>query len=128
MKITNRKRVRNLYPMSMGLRYSAHTLFKEFVGAGRTMLLNGREVYFTADRALDVGMEVSASVEWPVVLENTVLLQLVVEGEIVRTEGKWTKMTIRRYHFRTRGLGKSIRPLPWPEAKPQPLVACAVAS
>ena len=54
--------------------------------------------------------------------------QLVVEGEIVRTEGKWTKMTIRRYHFRTRGLGKSIRPLPWPEAKPQPLVACAVAS
>jgi hypothetical protein len=124
MKNTNPKRVRNLYPLSMSMRYTAHNVLKQYEGSGKTMLLNGREVFFTADKSLEVGMEISVSVEWPVVLENNVQLQLVVEGDIVRSEGKWTKLEIKRYHFKTRGQWNIARPPLWME--PRPYLARAI--
>lgn len=90
------------YPVTLDLRYKTSPPWPR-VGVGKTLQMSSTEVVFTADTQLETGTKLEISVAWPAVLNDRVLLQLVVTGEIVRREGSTVTATIRKHHFRTRG-------------------------
>jgi hypothetical protein len=71
--------------------------------SGRTIDLSSSGISFVADRPLQIGQVLKLSIDWPVPLDGGVRLQLVMSGDIVRTDGTMTALQIRRHEFKTRG-------------------------
>jgi hypothetical protein len=78
-------------------------------GSGRTIDLSSSGLRFTADRPLLTGQTLDVSIDWPVLLNGVVQLQLVMLGVIVRTRGTTTAVKTQRYAFKTRGDSLTIR-------------------
>jgi hypothetical protein len=78
-------------------------------GFGRTVDLSSRGALFKTDRELPVGLRISLSVEWPVLLNDATRLQLIVEGEIVRSARTWAAIRAERHEFRTAVSCKAFR-------------------
>jgi PilZ domain len=70
-------------------------------GNGRTVDLSSQGVAFETASKLAVGELLELSISWPVLLDETCLMQLVVCGHVVRTRRNVVACTIDRYEFRT---------------------------
>jgi CheY-like chemotaxis protein len=79
-------------------------------GSGRTIDLSSSGLSFTADRPLLAGQKLEVSVDWPVLLEGGVGIQLIISGVVVRANGTATALEIKRYAFRTRRVGLGVVP------------------
>jgi len=75
------------------------------MGSGRTIDLSSSGLSFIADRPLPIGQNLVVSIDWPVPLDGSVKLQLIMSGIVVRTNGTVTALKIRRHEFRTRRPG-----------------------
>jgi hypothetical protein len=73
--------------------------------SGRTIDPSSSGISFVSDRPLQIGQVLKLSIDWPVPLDGGVRLQLVMMGDIVRTDGTLTALQIRRHEFKTRGVG-----------------------
>jgi PilZ domain len=80
-------------------------------GAGQTVDLSSQGVAFETTNNLAVGELLELSISWPVLLDETCLMQLVVNGHVVRSRRGVVACTIDRYEFRTqrRAVPISIR-------------------
>jgi hypothetical protein len=58
-------------------------------------------VAFTTERALNPGAFVELSISWPVLLDETCPMRLIVFGRILRCTGRKAVCTIDKYEFRT---------------------------
>ncbi|MGO9965638.1 MAG: PilZ domain-containing protein [Bryobacteraceae bacterium] len=72
------------------------------MGSGRTIDLSSSGLSFTADRPLQTGQKLDVYIDWPVLLDGGVQLQLIMSGVVVRTGGTATALQIERHEFRTR--------------------------
>jgi CheY-like chemotaxis protein len=79
-------------------------------GASETLNIGSKGLLFTSNEQLDAGQLVRVALDWPIRLENQVLLKLVAEGRIVRSDNCQTAMTISKYEFRTRR--SAAKPIP----------------
>jgi hypothetical protein len=70
-------------------------------GSGQTVDLSSQGVAFETANKLAVGELVELSISWPVLLDETCLMQLVVFGHVVRQRRGLVACTIDRYEFRT---------------------------
>lgn len=90
------------FPMQRELRYK---LMKDGAvlasGTGETVNLGSGGVSFTADRVLAVGAFIQLSVSWPVLLDSSCPMRLVVFGRVLRSEGGNCACTVDKYEFRT---------------------------
>jgi hypothetical protein len=77
-------------------------------GDGRTVDLSSQGVAFETPAKLSVGELLELSISWPVLLDETCLMQLVVFGHVVRTRRTVVACTIDRYEFRTQRRATSI--------------------
>jgi hypothetical protein len=77
------------------------------MGSGRTVDLCKSGLSFTADGPLFTGQKLDVSIDWPVLLDGSVRMRLIMSGKVVRTVGNVIALQIRRYEFRTRRLGLS---------------------
>ena len=80
------------------------------VGTGQTLNLSSGGVAFTATRPLRIGAYVELSISWPVLLNNSCPLRLIVLGKILRSESGMMACTIERHDFRTQA--RSYQPTP----------------
>ena len=71
------------------------------VGTGRTIDLSSSGISFTSDTPLLTGQRIKASIDWPVMLNGNVRLQLIVSGVVARAEGTKIAMQIEGHDFRT---------------------------
>ena len=69
-------------------------------GAGRTLNLSSGGVLFTADPELSVGMTLELTVDWPVMLEGSVPIQMRLFGTTVRADAEQTAFRIDKHEFR----------------------------
>jgi len=99
------------FPVNLGVRYSVigHRGPAEN-GSGRTIDVSTSGLSFTADRPLSVGLTLDVSIEWPVLLDGSVQLQLVTSGVVVRSTGAVVAMRIGRPEFKTRCAGLKVEP------------------
>ena len=72
-------------------------------GVGRTMNISSGGVWFTSENMLTSGMPVELSMNWPVLLNDSCPMKLMIYGCVVRSSEKGAAVAIERYEFRTQG-------------------------
>ena len=60
-------------------------------------------VFLKTDKILRIGEPIRILIDWPVLLDQRCLLQLVVVGKVLRSNGNGTAVGLKSYEFRTRG-------------------------
>jgi hypothetical protein len=109
-----------LFPITLDLHYQVLSGGRPVeAGSGRTTRFGSRRIVFTAEPALQVAARLQVSVAWPVLLDDRVKLQLIIEGRVIGVDGDRVTLGVVKYHFRTRGL--SIANSLDPCARPMPL-------
>ena len=72
-------------------------------GTGRTTNISSGGVWFSTENMLTSGMPVELSMNWPVLLNDSCPMKLMIYGCVVRSNGKGAAVAIERYEFRTQG-------------------------
>jgi hypothetical protein len=70
-------------------------------GIGKTVDISSGGVAFETLTKLNPGTLVEISISWPVLLDDTCLMRLVVLGRVVRTRRQIVACTVDKYEFRT---------------------------
>src|SRR5690242_12149664 len=70
--------------------------------AGQTVYMSSHEIGFTANPALSPGQRVEMSVNWPVKLDRTCGLKLVICGHVLQNDRTMAVVKIEHYEFHTR--------------------------
>jgi hypothetical protein len=82
-------------------------------GVGRTMNISSGGVWFSTETMLTSGMPVELSMNWPVLLNDSCPMKLMIYGCVVRSNEKGAAVAIERYEFRTQG-SRSFQQTPAP--------------
>jgi hypothetical protein len=77
-------------------------------GTGRTMNISSGGVWFTTEVLLTSGMPIELSMTWPVLLNDSCPMKLMIYGCVVRSNERGAAVAIERYEFRT--TGRSMQP------------------
>jgi len=72
-------------------------------GVGRTINISSGGVWFSTESMLTSGMPVELSMNWPVLLNDSCPMKLMIYGCVVRSNEKGAAVAIERYEFRTQG-------------------------
>src|SRR6266536_4303163 len=72
-------------------------------GVGRTVNISSGGVWFTTESMLTSGMPVELSMNWPVLLNDSCPMKLMIYGCVVRSNDRGAAVAIERYEFRTQG-------------------------
>ena len=72
-------------------------------GSGKTTNISSGGVWFTTENMLTTGMPVEVSMNWPVLLNDSCPMKLMIYGCVVRSNEKGAAVAIERYEFRTQG-------------------------
>lgn len=72
-------------------------------GTGKTLNISSNGVWFTTESMLTTGMPVEISMNWPVLLNDSCAMKLMIYGCVVRSNEKGAAVAIERYEFRTQG-------------------------
>ena len=72
-------------------------------GVGRTINVSSGGVWFSTENMLTSGMPVELSMTWPVLLNESCPMKLMIYGCVVRSNERGAAVAIERYEFRTQG-------------------------
>jgi len=72
-------------------------------GAGRTLDISSSGVAFLGEHNIAPGTLIELSISWPVLLEDSCPMRLVIFGRVVRNSSFCTACTVDKYEFRTQG-------------------------
>ena len=65
------------------------------------MNIGSRGILLKTDRPLVMDASIYVYIKWPVLLENTIALSLIVSGTVIRVEGERAALAILEHEFRT---------------------------
>src|SRR5262249_14289314 len=80
-------------------------------GTGKTLNISSSGVWFTTENMLTIGMPVEVSMNWPVLLNETCPMKLMIYGCVVRSNERGAAVAIERYEFRTQGRAFQQQPV-----------------
>jgi len=96
------RRWKSRFPMQRELRYK---LLKDGAtvetGTGQTVDIGSGGVAFSTGSTLPAGNFIELSISWPVLLQDTCAMRLIVFGRVVRNADGMTACTVDKYEFRT---------------------------
>ena len=72
-------------------------------GIGRTTNISSGGVWISTESMLTSGLPVELSMNWPVLLNDSCPMKLMIYGCVVRSNEKGAAVAIERYEFRTTG-------------------------
>jgi hypothetical protein len=100
LEADRRKKAR--FPLQRELRYKVleGDTIVEF-GTGSTLDMGSAGLTFATDHELPVGSFIELSISWPVLLENSCPMRIIVFGRVVRNGDRLTACTVDKYEFRT---------------------------
>src|SRR5215475_4704160 len=79
-------------------------------GVGRTKNISSGGVWFSTESMLTTGMPVELSLTWPVLLNDSCPMKLMIYGCVVRSNDRGAAVAIERYEFRTQGRSLQNQP------------------
>ena len=77
-------------------------------GIGKTLEMSSHALRFTTGLALRPGDKVKVAVNWPVMLDATCRLNMVIYGMVVRSDGNSATVRIGLHELRTRSTGPPL--------------------
>ena len=98
------RRTKRRFDISQDVRYKM--LYGQRIaetGSGRTQNISSGGIWFSTENILTPGMPVELSMNWPVLLNDSCPMKLMVYGCVVRSTDRGAAVTIERYEFRTQG-------------------------
>src|ERR1039457_6164991 len=104
------RRSKTRFPIHRELRYKV--LQDDAViecGIGETMDMASGGMSFQIEHSLRAGAFVELSISWPVLLDNSCAMRLIVFGRIVRAWGKISACRVDKYEFRTQA--RALQPI-----------------
>ena len=111
MKRDNDRRSKSRFAIERDVRYKmADEGVVVASGAGQTINMCSGGVAFSTERALNPGAFVELSISWPVLLDETCPMRLIVFGRILRCTGRKAVCTIDKYEFRTQSRALQTAP------------------
>jgi hypothetical protein len=75
---------------------------------GRTIDISSSGLHLAVPGLLEREERLEIAIDWPVLLDGRVQLQLIVAGTVVWSSGTETAMRILRHEFRTRSVGINV--------------------
>ena len=90
------------YSIPLQLHYKATSKRGMVLGFGKTTMISSQEIIFAVGSGLEPGMNVQIALAWPVLLDDRVPLQLVLETTITGSHDGVAEARILAYDFRTR--------------------------
>lgn len=97
------------FPIRLELRYK---LVEDGVvvaqGVGETMNIGSGGVLFAVGQPLQPDTFVELSISWPVLLEESTRMRLVVFGRLLRSAGQAAACTLDKYEFRTQARSLNV--------------------
>lgn len=81
-------------------------------GAGRSVDISSNGVSFLGQHPATPGNLIELSISWPVLLNDTCPMRLIVFGRVVRNLGFRTACTVDKYEFRTQARTARESPIP----------------
>jgi hypothetical protein len=106
------KRVKRRFPVQQEVRYKM--LFGQRIaetGTGRTTNISSSGIWFSTTGMLTAGMPIELSMNWPVLLNDTCPMKLMIYGCVVRSTERGAAVAIERYEFRTQGARAFQQPM-----------------
>jgi hypothetical protein len=103
-KSDRERRSKRRFPIEQEVRYKM--LYGQRIaetGAGKTMNISSGGVWFSTENMLTSGMPVELSMSWPVLLNDSCPMKVMIYGCVVRSNGLGAAVAIERYEFRTSG-------------------------
>jgi hypothetical protein len=70
-------------------------------GVGQTINISSGGIAFSTDHAMEPGTFIELSVSWPVLLDNTCPMRIIVFGRVLRSDDRQTVCSIDKHEFRT---------------------------
>ena len=105
------------YPLTLELRYSVSGRREpRETRAGRLIDLSSSGLRFTGQGPLEPGQKLEVAINWPVLLDERVQLQLVATGVVAWSTGTEVAMQIQRHDYRTRSMGLKAASLEKPSS------------
>jgi hypothetical protein len=98
------RRLKKRFPLEQEVRYKM--LYGQRIaetGAGKTTNISSGGIWMTTESMLTTGMPVELSMSWPVRLNDTCPMKLMIYGCVVRSNQRGAAIAIERYEFRTQG-------------------------
>jgi hypothetical protein len=98
------RRVKRRFPVEQEIRYKM--LYGQRIaetGSGKTCNISSSGLWFTTESMLTSGMPIELSMTWPVLLNETCPMKLMIYGCVVRSNERGAAVAIERYEFRTQG-------------------------
>jgi hypothetical protein len=93
------------FPLTLDVRYSvSHRRAPLETGSGQIIDLSSSGLRFAAQGPMEPGLKLDVAINWPVLLDGRVQLQLIVTGVVVWSSGTETALQIQRHDFRTRSV------------------------
>jgi hypothetical protein len=104
------RRKKTRFPMNREMRYKlleGDSIID--LGVGTTLDMGSGGMAFLTERGLPTGSFIELSISWPVLLEDSCPMRLIVFGRVVRSVGRLTACTVDKYEFRTQA--RVLRPI-----------------
>jgi hypothetical protein len=97
------RRTKARYPVKLTVRYRTIGRSNSVNGVGQTLNMSSGGLLVSAEHEIAAGLRLEVNVEWPLLLNGTVPLQLVANGKVVRGGGSEFAIAFAQYQFRTMG-------------------------
>jgi hypothetical protein len=105
------RRIKRRFQIEQDVRYKM--LYGQRIaetGQGKTMNISSGGIWFTTETMLTSGMPIEVSMTWPVLLNDSCPMKLMIYGCVVRSNDKGAAVAIERYEFRTQGRSLTAQP------------------
>ena len=104
---TRDRRASPRYPLAQKVRYiTSGKRVPAKMGFGLGVDLSSSGISFITDTPLLIGQGLTVYIDWPVLLNYAIELQLMIRGIVVRTNETRVAIKILKHDFRTRGVGQ----------------------
>jgi hypothetical protein len=103
------QRLSRRYPIALEIEYKLLRKGRvERLGLGKTLNVSSTGVLFQPTEPLPAGCSIELLMQWPFLLEGVCPLKLVINGNIVRSDGKGVAVRTKHHEFRTAGARASV--------------------
>ena len=107
--VTAERRASTRFSLNLEVSFNVTTRHADVKsGSGRTINLSSSGLSFTTDQSLLPGQKIDVSIDWPVLLDGSIKLQLVMSGVVVRANATTIALQIKRHEFKTRRVGVQV--------------------
>ena len=120
------RRSKARYPVQLTVRYRTVGRVQHVNGVGQTLNMSSGGLLVSAQHDISTGLRLEVNVEWPLLLNGTVPIQLVAHGKVVRSGSSMFAISFAQYQFRT--MGRILRSTPDFDSDPVDHLAKRAAS